>query len=189
MDQKDKKVEPQCEWVKYVKEDTNQANLHHCPSNHYSSRERLGCCHGNRCWRDGHSDCFYLLVGDGGWVDHGICSHCDWGRNGELEEGERNCLPLHTLNRLPCVHLLSSCSVFHFHSSVYWLVAAQVIAILKLLVAYGADMSGPGRPRHRLNWEIKKKEGNSEKCLELQYLHHVIITTVKVNIHYKAKSL
>lgn len=130
---------------------TNQANLHHCPSNHYSSRERLGCCHGNRCWSDGYSDCLYLLVTGGGWVDHGICSHCDRSRNGQLKEGERNGLPLHSLTRLCCVYLLSSCSVLHFHSSVDRLVATQVIAVLKLLVAYGADMSRPGRPRHRLN--------------------------------------
>lgn len=137
--------------LKYEKEDTNQANLHHCPSNHYSSRERLGCCHGNRGWSDRYSDRLHLLIADGGWVDHGICSHCDRSRNGQLKEGERNGLPFYSLTRLPSIHLLPSCSVFHFHSSVDRLMATQVIAVFKLLVTYGADMSGPGRPRHRLN--------------------------------------
>lgn len=76
---------------------------------------------------------------------HGIdcCGYGGW--YGQLEERERDGLPLHSRSSLPSINFLFSGSVLHLHSGVDRLVTPQVVAVLKLLVTNGADVSRSGR--------------------------------------------
>lgn len=86
-------------------------------------------------------------------MDHGVDCRGDGGRYRQLEERKGDGLPLQSCSSLPSVYFLSSGSVFHLHSSVDRLVTPQVVAVLKLLITYGADVCGPGWSRDWLHWE------------------------------------
>lgn len=64
---------------------------------------------------------------------------------GEVEEGQRDHLLLHPAH-LPCrVLLLAGGAVLQLDARVHRLVPPQVVAVLELFVAGGADVGGPAR--------------------------------------------
>lgn len=70
----------------------------------------------------------------------------------EVEEGERDRLLLHPAS-FPSVLLLAGGAVLHLDARVHRLVAAQVVAVLELLVAGGTDVSGSARLAERFHWQ------------------------------------
>lgn len=85
-------------------------------------------------------------LGEGLWVDGGG----GLGGQGELEQRQRDHLLLHPAH-LPGVLLLSGRPVFHLDARVHRLVPPQVVAVLELLVAGGADVGGATRLGQRFD--------------------------------------
>lgn len=77
-------------------------------------------------------------------------------RQGEVEEGKRNRLLLHS-GSLPRVVLLAAGSVLHFDARVHRLVPPQVVAVLELFIAGGTDVGRPARFDERFDWRTNIK--------------------------------
>lgn len=101
----------------------------------------------------GYRDRLDLLVRVLTRLGEGVWGHGGWGRRrkrgwlsgqGELEEGERDGLLLHSCN-LCSILLLLGGSVFHLDTRMNRLMPPQVVAVLELLVACGTDVGRPAR--------------------------------------------
>lgn len=73
------------------------------------------------------------------------------GGQGQLQEGQGDGLLLQT-HRLGGVLLVPRRPVLHLDARVHGLVAPQVVAVLELLVAGGADVGGAAGLGEGLNW-------------------------------------
>lgn len=91
-----------------------------------------------------------VLAGLGEGVRDGGGGRGRLGGQGEVEEGEGDHLLLHP-RHLPRFLLLSGGSVFHLDARVHRLVPPQVVAVLELLVAGGADVGRPARLGERFD--------------------------------------
>lgn len=85
-----------------------------------------------------------MLAGLGEGLRAGAGGRGGLGRQGEVEEGERDRLLLQP-PPLPRLLLLPGGAVLHLDARVHRLVPPQVVAVLELLVAGGADVSRPAR--------------------------------------------
>lgn len=74
---------------------------------------------------------------------------------GELEQRQRDRLFFHS-GHLPSVLLLPSGPVLHPDARVHRLVPPQVIAVLELLVAGGADVGGSAWLREQFDWQTQQ---------------------------------
>lgn len=129
------------------------SHLLHGAHDHNSCLDGLRrCSHGYCCRGDGHRDRLALLVGvltglgEGLWDGGGG----RLGGQGELEQRQRDHLLLHPAH-LPRFLLLSGRSVLHPDARVHRLVPPQVVAVLELLVAGGADVGGAARLGERFD--------------------------------------
>lgn len=104
--------------------------------------------HGYGCLGDRDRDGLALLVsvetglGDGVHGGGRRGGGCGWRwlcGQGELEERQRDCLLLHTCS-LSSTLLFPCAAILHPDAGVHGLVAPQVVAVLELLVAGGADV-------------------------------------------------
>lgn len=116
--------------------------------------------HGYGCRGDGHRDRLALLVGEltglgdglhgGGGGEGQRRGGGRLGGQGEVEQGQGDRLLLHAAP-LPSVLLLPGGAVLHLDARVHGLVAPQVVAVLELLVAGGADVGRPARLGERFD--------------------------------------
>lgn len=121
------------------------------PNNNNSCLDGLRwCSHGYSCRGNGHRDRLALLVGVLTGLGEGLRSDSGerkrrrlWGQ-GEVEEGERDCLLLHS-SSLASILLFPAGSGLHLDARVHGLVPPQVVAVLELLVAGGTDVGWPAR--------------------------------------------
>lgn len=82
---------------------------------------------------------------------------------GKVEEGERDRLLLHPAG-LRSVLLLPGRPILHLDARVHRLVPPQVVAVLELLVAGGADVGGPARLGERFDWRTLKSHFSHSQC-------------------------
>lgn len=108
-------------------------------AHHHHRLDGLRRRHGNGCWGDGHSDVLAVLGGELAGLGQALGGGLRG--QGELEEGQRDGGLLQP-RRLGHVLLLPRRPVLHLDARVHGLVAPQVVAVLELLVAGGADVGG-----------------------------------------------
>lgn len=121
-----------------------------------------------------HGNLFAILTTHSWLLGRQHAGRGERGRNGEVEQGEGDRVPLRPTSRhhlrwagtiatLLCPLLLLPCSL-HAYPGVDRLVPPQVVVVLELLAAYGTDVWHTGRPGSCLRCRTKewKKRGNEK---------------------------